>query len=115
MNTEKTIRRLGMFATALLTTSALATTVMAAPVVTCPDTGATQVQTDLTVAGTTTAINGAWRELSPASTGRSGDHDVRCSERDDREPVERGRVEPAHWITNSSVPAPMLWPGSGDR
>jgi len=59
MNTEKTIRRLGMFATALLTTSALATTVMAAPVVTCPDTGATQVQTDLTVAGTTTAINGA--------------------------------------------------------
>jgi PEP-CTERM motif-containing protein len=58
MKTRKFLHALGMFAT-VLTASAISTSVLAAQIVTCPDSGATQTQNDLTVAGTTATINDA--------------------------------------------------------
>ncbi len=61
MGVSKFLSTLSLFSTAIATVAVLhAGAALAVPVVpTCPDTGVTQTMHDLTVAGTTTTINGA--------------------------------------------------------
>ena len=61
MGVTKFLSTLSLFSTAIAAVAALhAGTALATPVVpTCPDSGVTQTTQDLTVAGTTTTINGA--------------------------------------------------------
>ena len=59
MNALKRLSSFGMLSTGIAMTALLVTTApsFAAPVVTCPDSGVSQAQTDLTVDGSSTTIN----------------------------------------------------------